>query len=487
MANTIKEVMKKSSVQTVLDAANSAIEQLETNDQQVQNAINNLITNDNQVQSAINEALVSSVVDINFVSYDVGVLPSTIGATTGTIGAYFTTENTFQKLRFTGSVWEEIGEPISTKSYVDNKLSRISISSIEDLRQIKINSLKGREVVYVISYYGDGLVGGGEFYALKLQAKANGTANIGNGVSLIVDALPEDLLTGQKLEFDGGGIFTLTADVSKGSTTIVGNLSKANIANDEEAGLLDDNGSVIKPTYAEFSGAFRWKRPRVNGISHVSWFGAKGDGVSIDTERIRAAVNFAGEFGTVHFGEGKTYLNFGEIEILNSQTILGHGSTLKRAPQSTSTLSSNATAGDTQVLVTNPGNFTIGETVLIAEGTRSEAARKQRTFLTIIDIVGSALVFDEDLDYNFLSGDLIFSAYPQINGYKDGIENVEIIKLFFDGNKANNTTFNWWESFIECWVVADNFKITECKFTNSVVEGLICHGENCEISHNIFL
>ena len=71
-------------------------------------------------------AIAAAGVDPDFVSYEVGVLPDSTGATTETKGAYFKDADTWQLLEWDGSEWQEIGESISTKTYVDNETLLLS-------------------------------------------------------------------------------------------------------------------------------------------------------------------------------------------------------------------------------------------------------------------------------------------------------------------------------------------------------------------------
>lgn len=95
-----KELLLKSAIQASIDAHQAAIDDLQTNDQ--------------QVQDAISEALTQSDVDPGYVSYTVGSLPDSTGAATGTIGAYFKTGGILQKLEWDGAAWQEIGLPLVT-------------------------------------------------------------------------------------------------------------------------------------------------------------------------------------------------------------------------------------------------------------------------------------------------------------------------------------------------------------------------------------
>lgn len=75
-----------------------------------QQAITDLQTNDQQVQDSIDEALAQSDLDPNYVSYDVGVEPPAAD-TDGTIGAYYSDRGKFQKVEWddTSADWKPIG------------------------------------------------------------------------------------------------------------------------------------------------------------------------------------------------------------------------------------------------------------------------------------------------------------------------------------------------------------------------------------------
>lgn len=96
-----KEVMKKSSVQTVLDAANSAIEQLETNDA--------------QVQSTINTASALAAVDLQrgFVGdNDLDELPPSGGSSEGDLSWYLSGNKVFQLIQLDSGSWVDFGKPL---------------------------------------------------------------------------------------------------------------------------------------------------------------------------------------------------------------------------------------------------------------------------------------------------------------------------------------------------------------------------------------
>lgn len=67
------------------------------------------------MQAAI-EALANTDIDPDYISYTVGVKPSTAGAVNGTIGAYITSANNLQKLVYNSGTtqWDDYGSPIVT-------------------------------------------------------------------------------------------------------------------------------------------------------------------------------------------------------------------------------------------------------------------------------------------------------------------------------------------------------------------------------------
>jgi peptidoglycan/xylan/chitin deacetylase (PgdA/CDA1 family) len=121
------------------EAETSAEEASESAAEAAQQVVDNETVID-ETLSAASQALASAGVDPDFISYEVGVLPSSTSATEGTIGAYYTSENVFQRIEWDGDDWVEIGEAIATKQYVDNK---------ETFDKIIINGSKQGEALSV--------------------------------------------------------------------------------------------------------------------------------------------------------------------------------------------------------------------------------------------------------------------------------------------------------------------------------------------------
>lgn len=108
-----KEMMRKSSVKTVLDAANSAIEQIQTSDTNVQSAI----------------ALAAALAPVNVPRSggdDLSAKPGTGGAVLNDVSWWLKDGEDFQLLTFDGSAWQEFGNPLLTiRSNAEGLLSAI--------------------------------------------------------------------------------------------------------------------------------------------------------------------------------------------------------------------------------------------------------------------------------------------------------------------------------------------------------------------------
>ena len=75
--------------------------------------------------------------------------------------------------------------------------------------------------------------------AYMIVSKPNATINFGAGyatgagITMVVDALPKAIASGEVITFTGGGVFTLTADAAKGAVGITGDLVTAAVADNE--------------------------------------------------------------------------------------------------------------------------------------------------------------------------------------------------------------------------------------------------------------
>jgi hypothetical protein len=87
---------------------------------------------------------------------------------------------------------------------------------------------------------------------VEVRVNYSGVYAIGDYTSsgITVDAIPKDLLSGAKIYFQNGGIFTLTSGASSGATSIVGNLTVASLNNNEK-------GDTVSPATRLYLNNFR--------------------------------------------------------------------------------------------------------------------------------------------------------------------------------------------------------------------------------------
>src|SRR5690625_3099942 len=83
-----------------------------------------------QTLAALADALATTDVEGDYISYTVGQEPPS-ATVTGTIGAYFKEEGLFQKVEWSGSQWQGVGEPIVTRKYVDDKAGMLATALAE--------------------------------------------------------------------------------------------------------------------------------------------------------------------------------------------------------------------------------------------------------------------------------------------------------------------------------------------------------------------
>ena len=97
---------------------------------------------------------------------------------------------------------------------------------------------------------------------------------------------------------------------------------------------------------------------RVHALEvNVDDFGAVGDGITFDHSAIKAAIDAAGEGGTVQFTAGKRYNLCNTIYPRPFQQLIGNGATLRRCDALTPTLAQDAQQGATTILVEDASRF----------------------------------------------------------------------------------------------------------------------------------
>ncbi len=219
----------------------------------------------------------------------------------------------------------------------------------------------------------------------------------------------------------------------------------------------------------------RQTQPAALSWVNVRDYGATGDGVTIDTDGIRAAITAAGVGGTLHFRPRETFLIDGELTPLEGQTWIGYGATLKRCNVVSATLTA-ASSGAT-VTVDNPAVFRVGMHVSLWDGSDNEISNRK-----ITSIVGNTITTSTSWVRAFAAGATLYSSLSVISGAADG---VRIVGLTIDGNRANNTVTAQWENHCEIALSSDRARVRDCYLHDALCEGIQIGGVDVAVEGNV--
>lgn len=202
----------------------------------------------------------------------------------------------------------------------------------------------------------------------------------------------------------------------------------------------------------------------------VDYYGAAGDGVTVDSSAIALAVAAAGVNGVLRFTPNKTYLVDRSIVLLGGQTLIGFGATVKRKAQTTTTTTTGITTASTSSVTVSAGtgaNFSVGQTISASNG-----ANYCNQNITIQSIVGDVITTSTTF---YLSGGSPWSGTTTIALSFHTITTAagcSIYGLSIDGNKAN-WSLNRWEITNEILAVGANQVIEHVSINNAPGEAIM--------------
>ncbi len=210
-----------------------------------------------------------------------------------------------------------------------------------------------------------------------------------------------------------------------------------------------------------------------------------------DDQVIQAALNAGGKGSTVYLGQNKTYLLTNTIFVDSLQTLIGKNSIIRRAPQTTTTLTATASQSSNMITVSSiPAGWKVGDFVQLY--TDSTWSKSTVLGINISAISGNIITLNRTVN---ASGDGTITTWPvgsvvrkiyylvesKIDGYL--YSQPYILKnITFDGNKANNRGNYYW--YANGMILMGGFQgaVQNCKFYNVPNENIIGHGfhiENC--------
>jgi len=256
--------------------------------------------------------------------------------------------------------------------------------------------------------------------------------------------------------------------------------------------------------------------PDGEALTHVLVASATGNPAT-DTNTINDAISTAGENGSVTFPKNQTYVTYGCHELLSGQKIDGNGSTIKLAPQTTSVLKTGTTysASAVTVDVETPGNFTVGQMVVVtsplsaltAESTYYTDASKYKATKPgkIISIVGNTVTVDRQMTLitggtftlSAANGALLAANTPVFvsgkpwSGYNSFTwatlpANIQIKNLVIDGDRLNNTEGAFWNVAPALEIYSHYLQMNNVTVQNSASDALVFSGKSPRIQNCLF-
>lgn len=208
-------------------------------------------------------------------------------------------------------------------------------------------------------------------------------------------------------------------------------------------------------------------------------FGAVGTGLIDDTAALISAI---GTGLRVELNPTKTYLVSRQIGgFAVGQVLEGHGATIKRAAQVSTTTTTTITSGvTTAVTVASTTGLVVGQTI-VADGGGSSYDQSGRTIQSIVgSVVTVSSAFGVSLSgtTNIRTAGYIFAP----------AKSCEIRNVKFDGNRSNWTWAKWWHTAsINVAANADNVLIDHCHFSEVVAEGVIVNdAHSCRVQFCTF-
>lgn len=209
---------------------------------------------------------------------------------------------------------------------------------------------------------------------------------------------------------------------------------------------------------------------------NVDNYGAVGNGTTDDLNAFIAAVA-TGQH--VALTPGKVYGLTGFIELGDGQHLYGNGATLKRLAQATTTTTTSvAGSGTTQITVASPTGFKAGQYIGLNNGATWVAARK------VVSVVGNVITVSPSFNEAVSGTTTVFTAGMLVN--ITGTDAV-VRDLTIDGNKIASA-FAQWDTHEEIRVAGDRGLVTNCYLYDCTSEGVTVFGcDYARVEHTMIL
>jgi hypothetical protein len=220
---------------------------------------------------------------------------------------------------------------------------------------------------------------------------------------------------------------------------------------------------------------------------------AVGDGVTDDTDALTNTINETGTNGYIQLTAKKTYLVSGELTLLQGQTLIGNGATIKRADEVTTTSETNIATpqATTTITVADASNFRVGMYITVWDGVNPtttgvwDFVNRKISVISDNDITVSTAFNPRDKDG---VGTAITTTVTVLSSHEVLVStatDVSIYNISVDGNLANNTTLERWENHVEIDLFGDRSIVENCYVYNAQSEGLLLGGDGTTARGNV--
>lgn len=261
--------------------------------------------------------------------------------------------------------------------------------------------------------------------------------------------------------------------VQKGTSLSASNLNKLEQGVKSIDGKVEDTKTQIEglPKRSELDAV---TQQLADTVTMPEAFGAVGDGVTIDSEAIQAALRFGGK---IQLKQGKTYILDRLVAMTPNTVIEGNGAVIKRIDGYKTTLTSGIAVGASSrrtFTVENVGTFKVGQDVMLykTNGTYNVANHR------ITSISGNEITVNKQGsgELDFVTGDFVCTSLKMLQMY----DNCIVRDLTFDGNKDNNAFNAKWQNN-QALVGWSNTLIENCTIINEQGEGITQYLDNGRI------
>ncbi len=200
---------------------------------------------------------------------------------------------------------------------------------------------------------------------------------------------------------------------------------------------------------------------------------------------IQAAMNSAGENGTVLFSPGATYTVCQALRPLPGQQLVGNGARIRRCDALRTELTQDVPVGATEMLVEHPEVFRVGMLVSPVRGAGALADGESFVRHIVQSIEGQRIVFSSGLTQPYSAGDRVVNEFSMFEMNEMGQDHVTIEGLIVDGNRDRNADYVAWTRN-RAILSKGGLVVRNSVFENIPGEAVAAYGPGILLERNVF-